>query len=273
MDSGGRELRYGVLADIHGNLHALRAALAALDGMGVRRLLCAGDVVGYGPQPNECVELLAERSVPTVSGNHDLMALGALDDARCDPLARACMNWTRAALDGPSREYLESLPSVVAVPDGPVVAHGSLDDPQVYVRDEREAGEQLRRLAATRPGADVLLLGHTHVPLASDGSVALRRIEDARRVRIEGPWVLNPGAVGQSRERRIRCRFLVLDAQRREVTFHAVAYDVRGCRRELRRRGLPLRSMHLPPWRPRAVARAARTAGGRARATVAGGRR
>jgi predicted phosphodiesterase len=264
-------MRYGVLADIHGNLHALRAVLDALEELHVDGLLCAGDVVGYGPQPNECVELLADLGVVTVAGNHDLMALGVLGDDRCDPLARETMGWTRAALDPASRRYLQDLPTVTEVPDVAVVAHGSLDDPQAYVRDPAAVRDQLERSAATHPGADTLVLGHTHVAFASDGIAALRPACDGRRLQIPGRWVVNPGAVGQSRERRIRACFLVMDAARREVTFHAVRYDVGACRRELRRRGLPAGAVHLPPWRARAVVREARAAGGRLRAGVGGG--
>ena len=88
-------MRYGVLADIHGNLHALRAALGALGREGVDRYLIAGDLVGYGPNPNECVELVAGLDAVCVAGNHDLIALDRLSDERCPELARQSLRWTR----------------------------------------------------------------------------------------------------------------------------------------------------------------------------------
>src|SRR5437764_6702900 len=105
---------------------------------GVDAYICAGDLVGYGPHPNECVEVTAELSGLTVAGNHDLIALGVLSDDRCIPLARDSQRWTQDVLRDDVRAHLASLPRNVVVP-GVVVAHGSLDDPQEYVRHDAQA--------------------------------------------------------------------------------------------------------------------------------------
>jgi predicted phosphodiesterase len=251
-------VRYGVISDVHANLPALEAVLEALAGIGVDAYVCAGDLVGYGPQPNECVDAVQRLRVACVAGNHDLIARGALPEDRCERLARASLRWTRAALDAATREYLAALPRRLELPGGIVVAHGSLDDPQEYVLRPEQAAVQLRRLAALKPAARVVVLGHTHRAFASDGRAARRR-RAPRRVALDGagPWLLNPGAVGQSREARIRARFMVLDLEAREATFHAVRYDVRRSRALLRRHGQPARSVHLPPWRLKAVLRPA----------------
>src|SRR4051812_47570828 len=127
-------MRCGVVADIHANLHALEAVLAALGRAGVERYLCAGDLVGYGPRPNECVARVAGLDAVTVAGNHDLIALGRLDSSGLGPLPARTLEWTVDALDDASRRFLESLPLRASV-DGVVIAHGSLDDPSEYVRD------------------------------------------------------------------------------------------------------------------------------------------
>ena len=121
-------MRYGVIADVHGNLDALRAVLRAIDREGVDRHLVAGDLVGYGPYPNECVAAVAELSAICVAGNHDLIALGALSDERCIELARRSLTWTRRVLGADERAFLAALPRVDTAPGGVRMAHGSLDE-------------------------------------------------------------------------------------------------------------------------------------------------
>jgi predicted phosphodiesterase len=248
-------VRYGVIADVHGNMPALEAVLEALGRIGVDAYACAGDLVGYGPEPNECVEVVRRLGAECVAGNHDLIALGELSEDRCERFARESLRWTRAALDDATRDYLARLPRRLELPGGVVVAHGSLDDPQEYVLRVDQAAVQLDRLAETHPQAGILVVGHTHRAFASDGASATRR----GRVTLDGSdrWLLNPGAVGQSREALVRARFMVLDLERREAAFHAIRYDVRRSRALLRRHDRPTRSVHLPPWRLKALLRPA----------------
>src|ERR1051325_11660096 len=114
-----------VLSDIHANLPALEAALRFAREAGVDDYFCAGDLVGYGPHPNECVELIASLGVRCVAGNHDLIALGELSDERCIPLARRSLAWTRETLNDASREYLTTLPRRLDLDGGITLAHGS----------------------------------------------------------------------------------------------------------------------------------------------------
>ena len=250
-------MRYGLLADVHGNLDALRAVLAALDRRGVDGLLFAGDLVGYGPHPNECIQTLAALGATCVAGNHDLIALGLLSDDRCIDLAKDSLRWTREVLGADERAFLATLPRRAEVPGGIVLAHGALDDPQEYVTTAPQAVAQLSRIE-DHDGAGTLVLGHTHRAmayarrggwLAADGGTALPA-DDA--------VLLNPGAVGQSRELRARARFAVLDVDARRVEFFAIPFDIGACRAALRRVGLSPRSSHLRPSVPRAAVRAVR---------------
>jgi predicted phosphodiesterase len=252
-------VRYGVISDVHGNLPALEAVLSELRSLHVDAYACAGDLVGYGPQPNECVETIRRLGAASVAGNHDLIAIGALSEARCERLARNSLRWTRDALDDETREFLEQLPRRLELPGGVVVTHGSLDDPQEYILRVDQAAAQLRQLGEEHPAARTLVVGHTHRAFASDGAPTPPRIGLQRSISLTGHdgWLLNPGAVGQSRERRIRARFVVLDLEREEATFHAVRYDVRRSRALLRRQNLPAGSVHLPPWRLKALLRPA----------------
>jgi predicted phosphodiesterase len=252
-------MRYGVISDVHANLPALEAVLAELEGAGVDAYACAGDLVGYGPQPNECVEVVRQLGVVSVAGNHDLIALGALSEDRCERVARESLRWTRAVLSGATRDYLAGLPRQLELSGGVLITHGSIDDPQEYVLGVDQAAAQLARLAEDLPAARILVVGHTHRAFATDGASAASRLGARRCISLNGAgrWLLNPGAVGQSRERLVRARYMVLDLARQEATFHAVRYDVRRSRALLRDQQLPARSVHLPPWRLKALLRPA----------------
>jgi predicted phosphodiesterase len=241
-------VRYGLLSDIHANLPALHAAVSRLRAEGVDRWVCAGDVVGYGPQPDECVAELAALDPVCVAGNHELVALGELSGERCSRRARVSLDWTRTVLGADTRRWLAGLPRLAGCP-GVVVAHGSLSDPEEYVRTEDAARSQLDRLAREHPDARVLVLGHTHRARlhGADQAEGLTPLSVGRR------YLVNPGSVGQSREREARpmARFALLETAEGgepvSVEFFAQEYDHRAVRGALRERRLPADSMHVRP--------------------------
>jgi predicted phosphodiesterase len=240
-------VRYAVLADIHGNLHALDAVLAALKDAAVDGYLVAGDLVGYGPFPNECVERVAELEAACIAGNHDLIILGQLSDERCIPLARTSLAWTREVLRDDVRAYLERLPRLVDA-GRVVVTHGSLNDPSEYTRTPEQAVKQLGRLEREHPDAGVLVVGHTHRPWTCDEAGRARRPDEGEDLPLNRErLLLNPGAVGQSRELRVRARYLLLDLEQDVAQFRAVRYNTAACREALRANGLSPRSNHLLP--------------------------
>ena len=239
--------RLGVISDIHANQHALEAALEFLSTQELDGYLCAGDLVGYGPLPNECVRRVLDLPVTCIAGNHDLIALGRLSDERCIPLARDSLRWTRSVLDDDARERLAALPLTATAHDV-VLHHGAPGDPQRYVVSDAEAFAALDDVGRVAPAARILVLGHTHRPMAIGrrrGSL-LRGGTGAVRLEPDEPILLNPGAVGQSRSRDSRARVLVLDLGQRVASFHALTYDLQGCRQALRERALPPDSCHVP---------------------------
>ena len=242
-------MRYGVLSDVHANPYALDPVLDALRRAGVDELLCAGDLVGYGPNPNECVDRVLASGARCVAGNHDLMAIGALPREGSSPLARDSAVWTGERLRDDVRAALGALPTRLELPDGVVVAHGSLDDPRVYVRTPAAADAQLRALDDGHPGAAVLVLGHTHAAWAYERNEGTLPFEEGAGLAWDGSrrLLLNPGSVGQARERVPWARALVVDVERREATFVALRYDVDACRRAPAAAGRPPGSCHLPP--------------------------
>jgi predicted phosphodiesterase len=240
-------VRYGILADIHANLPALEAAVGVLQRRGVDRFLVAGDLVGYGPFPNECIALVRELDATSIAGNHDLIALGHLSDARCIPLARDTLTWTRGVLHDDAIDYLATLPPTVLVDGRIVVAHGSLDDPQEYVTRPKHARRELDRMHETWPGAQILVLGHTHRVRVWDDTGARRRKFRRMMPIPPEPLLLNPGAVGQSRGLRPLAHFVLLDFDAGEMNFYAMSYDLATCERALVRAGLPPNACHLRP--------------------------
>jgi diadenosine tetraphosphatase ApaH/serine/threonine PP2A family protein phosphatase len=229
--------RVAVISDVHGNRHALDAVLAAVAAEMPDEVWCLGDLVGYGPQPNECCAEVAARADLCLAGNHDLVVLGALDLHDFAGDAAAAASWTRGVLDPAARAYLEGL-SPTATRDGAELFHGSARDPVwEYVLSEEAAWWTLQ--ATTAP---LVLVGHSHVPLAiwldgEDLGGGVARGGTAADLG-SGRWLLNPGSVGQPRDGDPRAAYLLLERGHR-ATFHRVEYPVEKTQTEIRERGLP----------------------------------
>ncbi|MEI8106057.1 MAG: metallophosphoesterase family protein [Actinomycetes bacterium] len=231
-------MRVAVLSDIHANVHALEAVLAAADADNVDAVWCLGDLVGYGPQPNRCVALVAERAALCLAGNHDLAAIEKLPLAMFNGDAGTAVRWTSGVLDPAARAFLSGLAPTASI-DGVELFHGSPLDPiWDYVLSEHAAEASFR--ATTAP---LVLVGHSHAQLALSwngrrvsGGVA----RDGDRVAIDhGRHLLNPGSVGQPRDDDARAAWLVLDTTAGHATFHRTAYPVAATQAEIRERGLP----------------------------------
>lgn len=240
-------MRIGLLSDVHSNLPALQAVLESLEHHGVDRLLVAGDLVGYGARPNECVTRLAEAGAWCVSGNHDLFVLDRLPPTRFPALACRSAELTRSLLSADARAFLASLPLKLHT-DDVVMTHGSLDSPEEYVVDEGRAVELLSRLPQESLAARTLILGHTHrqwCVVSGRGAVSA-----GSKVMFLGAMrLVNPGSVGQSRqrERRPGARFAVYDSALGQVEFRRIDYDVEASLGMLRDVGLPKACLYAPP--------------------------
>jgi predicted phosphodiesterase len=231
-------MRVAVVSDIHGNIHALEAVLQALAGEQVDELWCLGDLVGYGPRPNECCAAVAARAAVCLAGNHDLLALGgAVLDDDFNPDAAAAGRWTRSVLDEQSRSYLGGLPSRRDV-QGAQLFHGSPRDPVWdYVLSLEGMADAL---AAT--SAPLVLVGHSHVPFACSAARELAFGPElaGAEVALAGlRWLLNPGSVGQPRDGDPRASYLLLDLAAERAWFRRVGYDVERTQREIVEEGLP----------------------------------
>ena len=237
-------MRVAVLSDVHANLHALEAVLAEIDAGGFDELWCLGDVVGYGPHPNECAALVRERATVCLAGNHDLVVLGKIPMTAFADDAGAAALWTQRILDDDSRTFLDGLEPLATRP-GAELFHGSPRDPVWdYVLSEDVARQSFA--ATTEP---LVLVGHSHVALQlSSEGVGLRggTADAGTQLDLGGPRrLLNPGSVGQPRDGDPRAAWLELDTEAKidngkgRATFRRTAYPVELTQAEIRRQALP----------------------------------
>jgi diadenosine tetraphosphatase ApaH/serine/threonine PP2A family protein phosphatase len=231
-------MRVAVLSDIHGNLHALRAVLDAVAAEEVDALWCLGDLVGYGPRPNECCAEVERAASLCLVGNHDLGVLGRIPLAEFSDDAAAAARWSQSELGAEARSYLEGLDSR-ATADDVELFHASPRDPVwEYVLSDEVA------LAAFRlTSAPIVLVGHSHVALAfvlEDGAVDGAVVPGGAEIDLaDGRFILNPGSVGQPRDGDPRAAYLVLDLDARRALHRRVAYPIERTQEEIRERGLP----------------------------------
>ena len=232
--------RWALLADVHGNLEALEAVLEHLTDWPGAALICAGDVVGYGADPEACIELLEARRALCVAGNHEGMVLGRLGFDRCVRAGVRAALWTRKVLSPAAVRWLGELPLTRRAPPDLVVCHGSPSDPQFYVSTSGRAEAALAELAREHPEGRRLVCGHTHhqmLHVERRGPVAFAPGVPLELPRV-GRCLINPGAVGQSRDGQPLARYARYDAERHTVTFLEVPYDHQRTCAKLRRAGL-----------------------------------
>jgi diadenosine tetraphosphatase ApaH/serine/threonine PP2A family protein phosphatase len=231
-------MRLAVLSDIHANLAALNAVRGDLPE--VDELWVLGDIVGYGPQPNEVIAALQEMGARSVMGNHDGAAIGQVDVSWFNPDAARAITWTAEVIDENARAYLATLPEVRR--EGELTAvHGSPRDPTwEYISDAGVAGANLASFD-TR----LCLHGHTHVPIvyrADDGNVQAVPALPGAPVSVEmGRLLVNPGSVGQPRDGNPAASYLVIDTGAQTAQFRRVTYDVAATQQLMRDVDLPPR--------------------------------
>jgi predicted phosphodiesterase len=232
-------MRALILSDIHANMEALTAVLADAQGRsGFDVIWCLGDTVGYGPDPGPCVDLLRRHDLRIVAGNHDHAAVGLMGVEEFNDAAAAAALWTARQLSPEQAAFLAGLPLVVT--EGAfTLVHGSLRSPLwEYLLDGETARTTFDRLTT-----QFCLVGHSHIPfICQEDEVAPRFVEftedqvfplgDAR-------WIVNPGGVGQPRDRDPRASYGLYDSRAGTLERHRAAYDIPGTQLKMRLHGLP----------------------------------
>ena len=227
--------RVAVITDIHANLSALQAALARIDELDLDGLFCGGDLVGYGPHPNEVCALIAERAIPTIYGNYDYAIARDLEDCGCAyvtphdrELGQRSVDWTLAHTDQASKDFMRELPFDLrfAVGETPVhLVHGSPRKVNEYLFEDKPARLYERLAAAEEAG--VLVFGHTHKPWIREYG---------------GVLFVNCGSVGKPKDGDPRAAFAVLEADgsgHAHARIERVDYDAAAVAREVAAVGLP----------------------------------
>ncbi|MBN1260689.1 MAG: metallophosphoesterase family protein [Anaerolineae bacterium] len=233
-------MRYLILSDIHGNLPALQAVLHTAQPFDA--IWCLGDLVGYGPNPNECIERLQDFEHVSIVGNHDWGVLGRADPFVFNGDARQALIWIQGELYPENREYLAALPTIKEVGDF-VLVHGSLRE---HIWEYLLDGEYARKNFLFRD-FKYALVGHTHIPVtfAWDGERDVARVvvPDGETPLQLGDHrlIINPGSVGQPRDGDPRAAFGILDTETMRFSFHRAAYAVEITQERMRARGLPQR--------------------------------
>lgn len=240
-------MRYAVLSDVHGNLEALGAVLEALAAERIDRILCLGDIVGYGADPAECLARLQACAALMVGGNHDMACIGKLDLGWFNHAARMSLEWTRDRLSFTDLDTLRRLP-LTASEEPWTLVHGTLRHPErfEYLVDVAQAVDTMTACRTL-----LCLLGHTHVPCLIEYQRGPRRITRM----LTGPeelgdvayhtdaeawrYVVNPGSVGQPRDGDPRASLAIMDTERARIQVRRVPYDIAAAQRKIRATGLP----------------------------------
>jgi putative phosphoesterase len=226
--------RAAVITDIHANLPALESALERIDELEIERIFCGGDLVGYGPHPNEVCALIEERAIPTIYGNYDYAIARDLEDCGCAyvtphdrELGQRSVDWTLAHTDQRSKAFMRGLPFDMRFAVGGTqvhLVHGSPRKVNEYLFADKPA-RLYERLAAAED-ADALVFGHTHKPWVREYG---------------GVLFVNCGSVGKPKDRDPRGAFAVIEAEgsSARVGIERVAYDAGAVAREVAAVGLP----------------------------------
>lgn len=230
---------YGIISDIHNNLEALNTVLSFLKDK-VDQIICLGDIIGYGPNPNECCEIIKQLDIPSVAGNHEYAALGKMDINWFNKNARDAILWTKKELKEKNLHFLNSLGEILNFSDFTIV-HGSLRDPiNEYVDSLRVALGTFERMKKK-----ICFIGHTHVPviigLREDGNYDGRVIKDNDIIYL-GDYqkaIINVGSVGQPRDGDKRASCGIFDTSRKEVSIFRLEYDIEAVQKKMEECNLP----------------------------------
>lgn len=234
-------MRYAIIADIHANLEAFNTVLADAKAMNCTHYACLGDVVGYGANPKECLDIVRSMGMPCVKGNHDEYCSSANDLEGFNPHAQEAITWTRNQLTEDDLKWLRDLRYIRLVASFSIV-HATLDGPQRwgYVFDKLAAAASF-----TYQNTSVCFFGHTHVPVAfvrdavvRGGTYSKFKTEPGKK------YFVNVGSVGQPRDGNPKASYVVYDLDEGSIEIRRLDYDIGTTQRKILEAGLPPRLAH-----------------------------
>jgi predicted phosphodiesterase len=230
---------YAILGDIHGNLEALEAVLAVIRGENIDKIVCLGDVVGYGAEPVRCMQIIRDLKCDTIAGNHDWAAVGKVSIDCFNAYAKAAAMWTRDQLNQEQKDWILALPLTLTYPEC-AIAHGTFHQPEAFnyiqtVFDAQQSFEALKKI-----NARIGFLGHSHVPVGFFDTDPITYTLDSDVPLDEDIAVMvNAGSVGQPRDENNKASFALLDTTAKMVNIRRVEYDIDAAANKIREAGLP----------------------------------
>ena len=233
---------YAIISDIHSNLEAFEETLKRTDEIRVNEILCLGDIVGYNANPNECVKIIKERQIKTIMGNHDRTSCGIEEPTSFNEYAKEAVFWTRKEITAETQDYLKNLKDSIVIDNEFLVVHGSPRDPDEYILSRSSAAQNLQYLKKNFKNITICFFGHTHVKafysLTGESGIVSNSSEGIV-LSGDGTFLINPGSVGQPRDRDPRGFFIIFDTEKRLVRYEPVAYDIEKTSLKVINAGLP----------------------------------
>jgi predicted phosphodiesterase len=235
-------MRYAIISDIHSNIEALNEAMTIISGKKIDRVVALGDIVGYGPNPEECVNTIIKNSIVSVMGNHDYTVNFIHYEENLNEYARAAIRWTRENISNDSKSFLKDLPFSNEIKNF-TMFHGSLDElrPFAYILYPGDAAVSFSKLKT-----EIGFFGHSHMPgcfyTDSKGTIELIRASGNQSITLEESkrYLINVGSVGQPRDGIPRGCFVIFDSLEMSIEFIRFRYDIEAVYNKILKAGLPI---------------------------------
>jgi len=231
-------MKYAIIADIHSNLEALEVVLDDIKAQKCDQIVCLGDIVGYGANPKECLQIVRELNIPCVKGNHDEYCSTDNPMEGFNPHAADAIAWTRQQLSDEEKQFLKELKYIRLIHNFTIV-HATLDVPQRwgYVFDKLMAAASF-----TYQNTNVCFFGHTHVPLAFIRDSVVRGGTYSKfKVEPDKKYFVNVGSVGQPRDNNPKAGYVIYDMDEMTIELRRLDYDIKKAQAKIIAAGLPQR--------------------------------
>lgn len=230
-----------ILADIHSNLEAFEAVLSELEKLKIKKIWHLGDIVGYGPNPNECIELIRKKKIISLAGNHDLAVVGKISTIDFNPYATQAIKINSQEITEKNKKFLESLFLTLKPQKDVVLAHGSIRDPVwEYLLETYDAKENFPLFLEK-----VLFVGHSHIPIIfekREGKIYQFRFPPDKaflKFKKNSRYIINPGGVGQPRDHNPKTSFVIFDSENQTLEYHRLEYPYQKTQEKMKKEGFP----------------------------------
>ncbi len=231
-------MKYAIYSDVHSNVEAFQAVLNDIGRQKVDQKLFLGDIVGYGPNPNECIDILKQNADVMLAGNHDWAAVGLTDTSYFNPYATASMEWTAEQLTKENKEFLKKL-KPTGIIDNLQLVHSTPYEPEAwhYIMNMRDAQANYKELTT-----DICFIGHSHQPLIIEmvDEINVMPIRDLyATLENNRNYIINVGSVGQPRDSNSDACYVLYDSKAKTIEYRRIEYDVKKVQKKMEAAKLP----------------------------------